>query len=169
MLHLLRTFHVLGGVIWVGTLVFIAFFLLPAARSLGPAAGPFINHLMQVRKLPVYMQTVGLVTVVTGYWLYWHNAVNNGTTWLASGQGRAFGIGAILATVGWLWGVMVIRPTAKKIGIIAAQMALPGATPTPETMVTLSSLQARMGKVSLFIAILLVCATVAMAIARYTT
>lgn len=169
MIHLLRILHVLGGVIWTGTMVFMAFFLLPSARAMGPAAGPFINHLMQVRKLPVYMLVIGLVTVLSGYWLYWHNAVTFGSEWLASGQGKVFGIGAVLATIGWLLGFFVSRPTANKIGMLAAQLAAADSPPSPALRTELGALQARMSKVSMLIAALLITATIAMAVARYIT
>jgi hypothetical protein len=168
MMHLLRTIHVLGGIFWVGSLIFLTFFLLPTARAVGPSGGPFINHLMQVRKLPTYMLVLGLATVLSGYWLYWHNAVIYGSAWLSSGQGKVFGMGAVLATIGWLLGFFISRPTAQHIWKLGAQIAQSGTPPTPELTAQLGRLQARMGKVSAFIAVLLVGASVAMAVARYT-
>lgn len=168
MMHLLRTLHILGGVVWTGTMVFLAFFLLPSARTIGPAAGPLIGHLMQVRKLPIYMLALGLITVLSGYWMYWHNAVIYGSSWLASGQGKVFGIGAVLATISWLLGFFVSRPTAKRMGLLAAQIAAAATPPSPALQAELGALQMRMGKVSVLIAVLLITATIAMAVARYS-
>ena len=36
---LLRVLHIVGGVFWVGTAVFIAAFLGPSLRAAGPAGG----------------------------------------------------------------------------------------------------------------------------------
>ena len=42
-LFLLRAIHVVGGVLWVGGVVLVTLFLLPATQSLGPAAQPVLN------------------------------------------------------------------------------------------------------------------------------
>jgi len=46
-----RLIHIVSGVFWVGGAIFIAMFLLPTLRSVGPAGGPVMSYLVQVRKL----------------------------------------------------------------------------------------------------------------------
>ena len=53
---LLRVLHIVGGAFWVGTAVFIAAFLGPSLRAAGPAAGPIMSYLTQVRRLPIWMR-----------------------------------------------------------------------------------------------------------------
>lgn len=40
---LARFVHVVAGVAWAGALIFIGWFLLPAARATGPAGGAFVQ------------------------------------------------------------------------------------------------------------------------------
>ena len=39
-MHVLRIAHIVTGAFWVGTVIFLAAFLLPSLRAAGPAAGP---------------------------------------------------------------------------------------------------------------------------------
>src|SRR5512132_1177730 len=48
LLYALRFTHIVVGVFWVGTIVFVAFYLLPTMRAVGPAAGPVMQELTQV-------------------------------------------------------------------------------------------------------------------------
>ena len=43
----LRIVHILAGAFWVGSALTVFLFLQPAAREVGPAAGPFLTHLAQ--------------------------------------------------------------------------------------------------------------------------
>ena len=47
---ILRVVHVLGGIFWVGSALFMAFMLMPALASAGPAAGAVMGA-MQRRRL----------------------------------------------------------------------------------------------------------------------
>ncbi len=59
---LLRLIHILSGVFWVGSVLFVARFLLPTLRAVGPAGGPVMQQLTQVRKLPSFMMVVAILT-----------------------------------------------------------------------------------------------------------
>ena len=50
-LVVLRIVHILAGVFWVGAALTAFLFLQPAAREVGPAAGPFMAHLAGKKKL----------------------------------------------------------------------------------------------------------------------
>ena len=63
-LFLLRVVHVVGGVLWVGGLMIVTFFLVPASRSLGPAALPMLQDIMGRRKLPVYIMSVAIIASI---------------------------------------------------------------------------------------------------------
>lgn len=59
----LRLVHVLGGVFWLGSGLFTAFFLMPALATAGPAAGPLMGAL-QRRKLFTVLPIVDLASAV---------------------------------------------------------------------------------------------------------
>src|SRR5215203_1973694 len=141
MLITLRLIHILAGAFWAGTAIFTVAFLIPTIRALGPAGGPVMQHITQVRKLPLYFLGAGILTLISGIGLYSRASAGFSNAWMRSGQGTTFGIGAVLAGAG--------RP------------------PSPEQQAEMQRLQARMGKTSLVTTTLLVGATAAMAVARY--
>jgi hypothetical protein len=65
-LIVLRLIHIVVGAFWVGSLVFIAAFLIPAVRATGPAGGPVMRHLTQVLHLHWYMVTSTWLTLLSG-------------------------------------------------------------------------------------------------------
>jgi hypothetical protein len=164
---LLRVLHIVGGAFWVGAAVFIAVFLGPSLRAVGPAGGAVMSQLTQVRRLPIWMMVAMSITLIAGFVLYWANARAGGSAWLGSGPGRAFGLGGLLAVAGGVVGMAVTAPTGRKLGALGAAMAAAGRPPTPEELATMQSLQRRMTTAATLVAVLVLLATVAMAVARY--
>ena len=165
----LRVLHIVGGVFWVGVAIFIAAFLGPALRAAGPAGGPVMAQLTQVRRLPLWMMLAMSVTVIAGFLLYWANARTGGSAWLGSGPGRTFGLGGVLALAGAVVGMAVTAPTGRRLGTIGAAVASAGRPPTPEELATLQALQRRLATAATTVAVLVSLATVAMAVARYVS
>lgn len=164
---LLRVLHIVGGVFWVGTAVFIAAFLGPSLRAAGPAGGAVMSHLTQARRLPIWMMVAMSVTLIAGFLLYWADARTGGSAWLGSGPGRTLGLGGLLAVAGGVVGMAVTAPTGRKLGTLGGAMAAAGRPPTPEELATMQSLQRRLATAAALVAVLVVLATVAMAVARY--
>jgi len=94
-------------------------------------------------------------------------ARTGGSTWLGSGPGRTFGLGGLLAVAGGVVGMAVTAPTGRKLGTLGAAMAAAGRPPTPDELATMQSLQRRLATAAALVAVLVVLATVAMAVARY--
>jgi hypothetical protein len=117
----------------------------------------------------MYMMGASVITLISGFLLYWADARLGGNEWLGSGAGRVFGLGGVLALVGGIAGTAVNAPTGKQLGALGAAMAVAGRPPTPEELATMERLQRRMATASVFVAILLVVSTVCMAVAPYVT
>ena len=115
MLLTLRTVHILAGLFWVGGVFIVGLFILPAARALGPAGMPVIQHIMLGRKLAVYLPVSAVLTVLAGAALYWKDMALTGGAWRTSpmGQGMTFGAAAALLAV--VIGMGVASPAAKKL------------------------------------------------------
>lgn len=167
MLFVLRVLHIVLGVFWAGTIIFIAAFLAPSARALGPAAGPMMGQLMQVRKLTTWLIASGVVTVLAGLLLLWHASGGFKPEWMGSPMGIGYSTGGLLAIVGLLIGITQNAPTARKIAAVTARRAGSAAPPTPEEVAELQRLNAKMGLLGKVTAGLLAGATFLMAIARY--
>lgn len=162
-----RILHILGGVVWVGSAVFTAVFLIPAARAIGPAAGPIMRELTTVRKLPFYLMGFAFLTILSGGVLAWRDMGDMGMRWFEQGSGRFFGFGAILGVLGLIVGMTVNAPTAKNLGLLSAQLAKEGRPPTADEGARLQQLQDRLFTASRAIAVILLLATMSMAFARY--
>ncbi|MGH7497637.1 MAG: hypothetical protein ACREL3_02165 [Gemmatimonadales bacterium] len=165
--HLFRLIHILAGAFWVGAVVFVACFLLPSLRAVGPAAGPVMQQIAQVRKLPLVMMTAAILTILSGIALYWRDSAGFSGPWMHSGQGTVFGIGGVLAIVAAIFGMIFTSPNAKRMGALAAEMKGAGRPPTPEQVAEMQRLQERIGRFTTIVMVLVVLATAAMAVARY--
>ena len=163
---LLRLIHVVIGIMWVGTAVFLATFLVPAIRGAGPAGGAVMEQL-QNRKLSVWIMVAAFLTILSGLGLYAHDSAGFTSAWLGSGPGRTYGLGAVLAILTLVIGMSVNAPTAAKMAKLGAAMKSAGGRPSPEQLAEMQQLQARMGKAAVAAAVLLVLAASAMAVARY--
>ncbi|MEP6686826.1 MAG: hypothetical protein ABJC36_00665 [Gemmatimonadales bacterium] len=166
-LYAVRIIHIVLGAFWVGAVVFIAAFLAPSVRAAGPAGGAVMQQLMGVRNLHLWLMSVGILTLLSGLGLYWHDSAGFQSAWLGSGPGRVFGLGGVLALLATILGMAVNAPTARRLGELSARLQGAGRPPTGEEQMTLAALQGRLGKASAAAAGLLLLATVMMAVARY--
>lgn len=164
---LLRIVHILFGVFWVGSLLFMARFLMPSLRAVGPAGAPIMQQLTQVLKMPVYLTTAGGLAVLSGIALYWHDSGGFQRVWLESPTGRVFGLGGLLAITGLIVGLTINKPAATQMTELAMAIGKAGGKPTPEQAAEMKRLQGRLYSATQVIAGLLLLATTAMAIARY--
>ena len=167
-IYVLRVLHIGFGVFWVGAVLFIAAFLIPSIRSAGPAGGAVMRQLVQGRKLPFWMMGAALVTVLSGFGLYWVDSAGfKSSEWLGSGTGRTFGLGGLLALIAGVLGSAVNAPAGKRMGQIAAAIQAAGRQPTPEEAAQIEGLQQRLNRATYWVAVLLLLAALAMAVARY--
>lgn len=164
---LLRALHVLAGALWVGAATFNALYLVPAVIAAGPAGGQVMRVMVQVRRMPIFMNTVMLVTLLTGLYLYGRVSGGMNAAWLASGTGMTLTLGAVLAFVTAGIGQFVTVPTVKRIGQIGAAVAAAGGPPSPEQAAEMAALQRRFLRAARVGSLLVVVATVLMAIARF--
>ncbi len=169
MLILLRLTHVLFGVFWAGTAMFNAIFLIPAVRALGPAGGQVMQEIAGKRKLPVYFLVAGVLTVLSGFALFWHDSAGFSNGFMRSAGGMTFGAGGVLALIAVLIGIFVVTPAAMRLTKLGAAIAAGGKPPTPEQAAEVQGLQIRLGMMAMLAAGLLTITTICMAVARYVS
>ena len=167
MVYVLRLVHIISGVFWVGSVMFTTLLLGPTLRALGPGAGPVMNQLVKVRKLPMVMMTSALLTMAAGIWLLMIDSAGQPGVWMKSGTGKTFGAGAVFAILAFALGIAVNMPTSKRIAALGSAAAARGGPPNPEEQAELQRLQGRLSTASQIVTLLLVLATAAMAIAQY--
>jgi hypothetical protein len=165
--HLLRVLHIVTGVFWAGTVFFVARFLLPTMRAVGPAGGPVMSHLTQVRRLPMALTIAAWIAIISGLLLVWRNSLGFSPAWFHSGAGLTFTIGGIFALAAAVLGVVVNAPVAKQLGTIAKAIQANGGLPSSEQTAKMRQLQGQLNTATQAAAVLLLLATLAMATARY--
>src|SRR2546426_6301973 len=98
----LRLIHILAGIFWVGSAVFTAVILVPAARAAGAAGGQFMERLMQQPRTRAALGGAMLLTVLSRFALYGRLSRGFERAWVTSAHRlvlRLGGLGAILAAV----------------------------------------------------------------------
>ena len=166
MIYVLRLVHIIGGVFWVGSVMFVTILLSPSLKALGPAGGPVMNQLVQVRKMPVILMTTSIVTIIAGLWLLMIDSASS-SDWMRSGKGMTYSTGGALAIIAVIIGMSVIVPATKRMAALGGAVAARGGPPTSQEGAEMQKLQARMGAASKIVMTLLILTTAAMALARY--
>jgi hypothetical protein len=162
-LWLVRTLHITGGVLWAGWAAFLGFYALPAIRESGPGGGAVMGGIVK-RKLPLAMNLLAVVTLLTGLRLY-SMVVSGG--WIKTGPGICLTIGAVLALGGFAVGMFVSRPTAGKLGALGAAVKASGGPPSAEQAAEMQALLAKAERAGRVVAYHLTGAAVFMAMSRF--
>ena len=165
-LLVLRLVHVVGGVFWVGSGMFTAFFLVPALAAAGPSAGQVMGEL-QRRRLFSILPAVALLTILSGARLLWITSGGLSEAYLASAMGRTFVGSALAALLAFVVGLLVVRPAGARAAAIGASLA---ATPEPERASRVAEMNASRQRAAAWGAValaLLLVAAAGMAIARH--
>src|SRR4051812_26569420 len=119
---LLRLVHILAGIFWVGATLFLAAFLMPAARAIGPGAGPLMGQLMQRQRLQLWINVAMTLAILAGFALYGLDSRMSGGGFGRSPMGITLGIGALLSIVAAGVGGAMGKPTRRKLGELAQRM-----------------------------------------------
>src|SRR5262245_6693153 len=109
MFTILRLIHIVFGVFWVGSVLFMTAVLMPSMRASGPAGVTVMKELGR-RKLPQVMMASAILTVGAGIWLMIILASGDPGLWMRSGTGRAFSMGGGLAILALIVGMAINAP-----------------------------------------------------------
>ena len=164
---LLRLIHIVGGVLWVGAAALMTAFVAPAVRSAGAQGGRVMQELVQRRRLPVYMNAVAGLTMLSGLAMYGLLAAKTDGAWAGTLPGMAFGFGGVAAVLAAVIGGAVVGPAGRKLAALGERVQATGGPPSAEQAAQMQALQARMGRTMRVVVLLLLVAVAAMAIARY--
>jgi len=159
----LRLIHVISGVFWVGSAVFMNFFFGPTLRATGEAGKQFAGHLMTRTRFSNFITYSALSAVIAGALLYGIDADWFSSPWFRSGAGIGFAIGAVFGLVGLVAGLMNGN-NIRKLSELGAQIQ---GKPTQEQMAALGAIQKQQMWVAPVNTYSLILAVFFMAIARY--
>jgi len=117
----LRLVHILAGVFWVGSAVFLAAIVLPAARAAGAEGGHFMERLMQQPRTRAALGGAMLLTVLSGVAMYGRLSGGFERAWVTSPHGLALALGG-LATI--LAAVIGAARRGRSAALVAALLVL---------------------------------------------
>lgn len=166
-----RIVHILLGTFWAGTIIFAAAFLIPSMRDAGPAGGKVLASLHR-RGYFTAMPIIAILTLLAGFWLYMKLMTAGGpefaAAWRATRTSMAYNFGAVAGLLAFLLGALWLRPASLALVHLGEKLAAtaPGAE-HDAIQAELTRNRARSGSAIRWVALLLLIATVTMAVARY--
>ncbi len=162
----LRLVHVLGGIFWVGGMMWMAFFLMPTMAAAGPAAAPIIAGLQQ-RKLFVWLPVVAIATILAGIRLMMIQSTGFSSIYFATPMGRAYVLGGSLAISAFAIGLTVNRPVMARMTELGTAMAAADEASRPAMQTEMATLRTRASRATRMVTWMLIVAAAALAVARY--
>lgn len=164
---ILRIVHVGCAMAWFGGAVVSSFFVFPAAQALGPAAQPFMDQLMNRRRLGVFFPIVATLAILSGGALFWRDSNGLASSWLSSPSGITFALGGLAAVAAFVGGMILIGPSVAEQTAVRNELTASGAAPTEQQRERLERADRRMQLASRIDLPLLLFAALTMAIGRY--
>jgi beta-lactamase regulating signal transducer with metallopeptidase domain len=165
-LLVLRVVHVCLGVFWAGTVVFQALFLAPSVKEAGPDGAKVMAGLLK-RQLLNVLPATAVLTIVTGLRLMMIVSHGGTAAWLRTGPGTAYGLGLVVSVAALALGLGVLRPSIVRAAALSQGAASATADERERLLQQAQASRARAKKAGEVVAILLVVATITMAVARY--
>lgn len=164
---LLRLFHILCGVLWVGGVATTTWFLVPAVRGSGPAGGAVMRFMLVKTRFAPYFPALAGLTVLSGLLMFWWDASHSNGGFGSSPMGITLSIGALAGIIAMIYGGAVIGRSAGEMAKILRVVDASGGPPTADQSSRLTGLSDKVSRGSKVVLPMLIIAVVAMSIARY--
>jgi hypothetical protein len=158
----LRLLHIVPGVVWVGSAVFLAWVLQPAIAKTGPPHSGAVMRNM-VKPMVITMHSAALLTIVFGIVMAFRVRDPLFDFLWSTDWGTMIWLGFLFAVVGYTFGT-IGGLTSKKMMDIGASLQGP---PSPEQAAEMGSLQKRAMLLTKIASVLVLAAVVTMALAQH--
>jgi hypothetical protein len=163
----IRALHVLLAALWLGSVALMVFFIMPAVKESGPAAGPVMGAIAR-RGLNGFFGALGGTTVLTGLYLYWRFTGHFDPALSASRSAMVFGTGGIAGILSVIIGGAVVGRSMARMGALAGKaMALPEGPERAALMTQSNAARDRGVAGARVVLVLQIIALVCMAIGHY--
>ena len=162
-LVVLRLLHIVPGVIWVGTAIFLAWVLQPALAKTGPPHAPALMANM-LKPMLILLHSSAWMTMVVGVIMAFRVRDPLFDFLWSTDWGTMIWLGFLFSVVGYTLGT-IAGFTNKKMMDIGASLA--GQPPSPEQAVQMGALQKRAILLAKIASLLVVAAVAVMAMAQH--
>jgi len=160
---ILRVVHIVAGVFWAGSAIFLASIVDPTLKALGPQyQRPVMGALAP--KIALAVGGSAVVTIAAGVWLTLKLRGGHLDTFYDTGWGYAITIGAVAAVVALMFGTLT-GVNSVKMGELGK--AVGEGRRTPEQGAEIAKLGGRLTMMGRTTAVLVVIAVASMASARF--
>jgi uncharacterized membrane protein len=105
----LRILHIGAGVFWVGSVLLLTFVINPALKETGESGQKFVDYLIKHKRFGTESAGAGGMAGIAGLLLYWRDSGGFTSAWVYSSVGIGFGIGAGLALIAFVFGILTDR------------------------------------------------------------
>lgn len=159
----LRAIHILGGVIWAGGTIAVAFFAGPAASASGTYSTARLKAMRSSQKrTAIWTGVSALLAILAGLGLF--GELHMG----AQGPGEmVLGIGALIAILSFPAGAIIGASSRRKISKMLEQLISENREPRPDEAVEITRARTRVVLAARVTAGFLIVAVLCMAIWRY--
>ena len=133
----LRFFHIVAGILWVGSAFLFVAFIGPSAAEVGPSAMPLLTFAVKKRRVAKVITILGFTTVIAG-WLMWLKDLHDYENWSVGNWvfdnnfGLALTLGAIAGTAAAFEGYFGVGRNVERLVDLGGEIAASGGPPTPE-------------------------------------
>ncbi len=163
-----RILHVGSAMIWFGGAIIGSFFLAPTAEALGKAGQPFMDHLVNRRRMGIFFPIVAAAAILSGAALYWRDSGGLQVSWITTSIGIAYTIGAIAALLSFIGGLVLVGPSVAAQTAVRNELAAAGVdAPDDDQRRRLERADRQMRLATRIDLPLLTVAALSMAVARY--
>jgi uncharacterized membrane protein len=159
----LRILHIFGAIVWGGGAIMMEFFIAPSIAATAEGGQQVARHLATKVRVHIFMMAAAITTILAGTLLYWRDSDGFTSSWMRSGAGIGFGIGAMFGIIAFVFGA-IFGNTNAQLGKLSGQIQ---GRPTSEQLAKIQALQKQARKVSPFHVIGTILAMLFMATARY--
>ena len=133
---LVRVLHVLLAATWLGLLAFIALFLLPALKDTAAGGGAMLQAMVR-KGLTAMTASLGGITVLTGFWLYWRFTGGFDPALAGAMPARVFGTGGLAGIIAVILDGAMVGKNLKKAAGAGAPMEIAAARARAATFATI--------------------------------
>lgn len=158
--------HIIAGIFWAGTVLFLAGFLQPAVNAAGPSGGAVMNKLVTETRFSLAMSAGGGLTVLTGLVMYWLVSRGFSWAWFASSHGILISVGGTAGVVAAIVGAVSTKRASQRMGLLSGDIQAAGRPASAEQAAELETLKLKMRKSTLAGMLLILIAITCMALAR---
>ena len=147
--------------------MYLAWFVIPAVKALGPDGGKFTQQLAKTNKMPIVMLIAGSLTMLGGILLIEQLSGGFQSYWFGTAHGIIISTGGTLALAAFIMGLSINLPATKRMAAIGAAVAAAGGPPSAEQQQELQKLRNKLFKSSNIMAGLIFITAISMSIVRY--